>query len=72
MSWQSLYGHDRVVEQFRRAILSGRLASTFLFVGPSGIGKLSFAIKLAKALLCSVSHERALDPCGECPGVPSS
>jgi DNA polymerase-3 subunit delta' len=67
MSWQQLRGHDRVLEQFRRALVRGRLASTFLFVGPAGIGKRAFAIKLAGGLLCERVAEERLDPCGECP-----
>ncbi len=67
MSWQSIRGHDRIVEKFRRAIAKGRLASTFLFVGPAGIGKRTFALALAKALLCERSPEQRLEPCGECP-----
>src|SRR5256885_174218 len=66
MSWQSIRGHDRVVEKFRRALAKGRLASTFLFVGPPGIGKRTFALKLAQGLLCERVPEVRLEPCGEC------
>jgi DNA polymerase-3 subunit delta' len=65
--WHGIRGHDEVVEQFRRALERGRLASTFLFVGPSGIGKRLFALKLAQALLCERHREEELDPCGQCP-----
>jgi len=67
MSWHGIFGHDDVVEQFRRAIERGRLASTFLFTGPPGIGKRTFALTLAQALLCQRRDEAAFDPCGECP-----
>jgi DNA polymerase-3 subunit delta' len=67
MTWHEVVGHDQVVEQFRRAIRGGRLASTFLFVGPAGIGKRKFALKLAQAMLCEVSREEQLDACGTCP-----
>ncbi len=67
MTWQEIQGHDQVVEQFRQAIRRGRLASTFLFVGPPGIGKYTFALKLAQALLCENSPEAELEPCGHCP-----
>ena len=40
----------------------------FLFVGPEGIGKHAFALRLAQALLCERVPEAELDPCGECPG----
>jgi DNA polymerase III subunit delta' len=67
MSWHGIFGHDDVVEQFRRALARGRLASSFLFAGPAGIGKRTFALKLAQAMLCHAHPETALDPCGECP-----
>ncbi len=67
MSWQGVLGHDELVDQFRRRLALGRLASTFLFVGPAGIGKRTFANKLAQALLCTAQDERRLEPCGTCP-----
>lgn len=62
-----LLGHDPILDRFRRTIRAGRLASTFLFVGPPGIGKKLFALQLAQGLLCERRPEEALDPCGECP-----
>jgi DNA polymerase III subunit delta' len=64
--WQGIQGHDDVAERFRSILARGRLASTFLFVGPDGIGKRTFALKLAQALLCSERDEKLLDPCGRC------
>lgn len=56
-----------MVEQFRRALARGRLASSFLFVGPPGVGKRTFAVTLAQAMFCQSRPEEALDPCGTCP-----
>lgn len=67
MSWHSIRGHGAIVEQFRQALARGRLASTFLFVGPAGIGKRQFALKLAQGLLCERVPEAQLDPCEQCP-----
>jgi DNA polymerase-3 subunit delta' len=67
MSWQGLIGHDALAQRFRRALQNGRLASTFLFIGPAGIGKRSFAIKLAQSVLCERVAEAELAPCGQCP-----
>ncbi|MGC3965932.1 MAG: DNA polymerase III subunit [Pirellulales bacterium] len=64
--WQGIVGQDAVVEQFRRRLASGRVNGTFLFVGPSGVGKRTFAEKLAQALLCQAGAHRSLDPCGAC------
>jgi DNA polymerase III subunit delta' len=64
--WQGIVGHDEVVEQFRRTLAAGRLASTYLFVGPPGVGKRRFAIELAHSLLCTEATEEKLAPCGQC------
>ena len=70
MAWHGIYGHDSLVEQFRRAIGRGRLATSFLFAGPEGVGKRTFALKLAQALFCQTRCEAALDPCEHCPSWP--
>jgi DNA polymerase-3 subunit delta' len=67
MSLNGLLGHDEIADQFRHALAQGRLAHTFLFVGPEGIGKRSFALALARALLCQGRPAELLDPCGRCP-----
>lgn len=67
MPWNDVLGHDPIIERFRRTVAAGRLASTFLFVGPAGIGKRTFATKFAQALLCETNPESVLDPCGHCP-----
>ena len=66
MSWEGIVGHDQIVEQFRRCLAQRRLATTFLFVGRDGIGKRTFALKLAQAMLCSRSEEKDLAPCNVC------
>ena len=66
MSWQEVRGHDQQFEWFRQQYSSERLGSSFLFIGPAGIGKRTFAIKLAQALLCEKSPEGSLTPCQEC------
>lgn len=64
--WQGILGHDAVVEQFRRSMAHGRLASSFLFLGPHGVGKRTFALKLAQALFCQEHGTGDLNPCGTC------
>jgi DNA polymerase-3 subunit delta' len=67
MAWQTILGHDAIVEKFRHSLTTGRMGSTFLFVGPAGIGKRTFALKLAQSLLCQRAGDETLDPCGHCP-----
>jgi DNA polymerase III subunit delta' len=64
--WHGILGHDDKVEQFRRILTSGRLASTYLFVGPPGVGKRRFALELAHSLLCRETADASLEPCGNC------
>jgi DNA polymerase-3 subunit delta' len=64
--WQGIFGHDAVVEQFSRTLAAGRLATTYLFLGPEGVGKRTFALKLAQALLCTSNDDASLEPCGRC------
>lgn len=66
MPWQGILGHDAVVERFRKALGRGRLGGTFLFVGPEGVGKATFAERLAATLLCSASSAERFGPCGAC------
>ena len=67
MPWDEILGHEVPLERFKRSLQRGRLASTYLFVGPEGIGKRTFALKLAQALLCGQNPESELEPCGSCP-----
>lgn len=66
MSWCGIHGHDPIVDSFRNSIRRNRLASTFLFVGPAGIGKRMFAMKFAQALQCETNPDEALEPCQTC------
>ncbi len=66
MQWQGFLGHEQQRAWFATALGRGRLATTFLFVGPAGIGKRTFARLLAKSLLCRKSSGRELNFCGRC------
>ncbi len=67
MTWHGIEGHDNVVEKLRRAVARNRLASSFLFCGPAGVGKRTFALRFAQALLCPARPAADLDPCNTCP-----
>jgi DNA polymerase-3 subunit delta' len=63
---KNIRGHDTIIEQFRRSFERGRLAGSFLFLGPSGVGKRRFAVALAKAVLCKGTPSAPLEPCETC------
>ena len=66
MAWSDLLGHEEIIAAFRRSAAAGRLAGSYLFVGPAGVGKRTFAVELARSLLCERSSETKLEACGEC------
>lgn len=68
MAWEGLIGHEEQREMLRRSVARGRLGQTYLFAGPSGIGKRRFALGLAECLLCEKQSENNLDACGVCSG----
>jgi DNA polymerase III subunit delta' len=67
MAWSPIVGHDAWIAGFREVARSGRLAHAYLFVGPAGIGKRTFAIELAKAYLCENPPPEPLTACDRCP-----
>ena len=66
MTWKHIYGHHKQLDRLRRAAANGRLPNTMLFVGPEGIGKRTFALEFAKALLCGNSNDNEMDACDHC------
>jgi DNA polymerase III subunit delta' len=65
-NWDELLGHQSQRQWIHNALVQGRLATSFLFVGREGIGKRTFARLLAKSLLCRSNPIDALNPCGSC------
>jgi len=63
--FSSIFGQDKVIQSLARSIAEGRVANTYLFAGPAGVGKRTTAFDMARVLLC----ERPKDgiACGSCP-----
>lgn len=66
LDWSTLLGHEKQKEWFSTALQRGRLATSFLFAGPDGIGKRTFARMLAKCLLCRNTAADDLNCCNQC------
>lgn len=68
MAWQGIEGHDTVAARFATAAAQGRVAGSYLFIGLPGVGKGTFARRLAKALLCRDARPglAACDACASC------
>jgi DNA polymerase-3 subunit delta' len=57
-----IIGQPRVTGPLQHAVREGRLFPSLAFHGPPGVGKLSTALALCRALLCRA----AASPCGRC------
>ena len=62
--FEDVIGQRGVVDTLKNAIATGRLAQSFIFAGPRGVGKTTTARILARALNC-VKGPTA-EPCGTC------
>ena len=63
MAFSRILGQEQAVCVFTRVLTRGRLAHAYLFVGPPGVGKATFARELAKAVLCEDPQPDACDAC---------
>ncbi len=61
----SLTGNERVKDQIRMMLNTGRVPGALLFSGEDGIGKKLFALELARALNCR--NLLGVEACGACP-----
>jgi DNA polymerase III subunit gamma/tau len=62
--FDDVVGQPGVTQTLRNAIASGRIAQSFIFAGPRGVGKTTTARILARALNCAQGPSP--DPCGVC------
>lgn len=64
MSFDHVYGQERVKSILAESKQRDRLAHAYLFHGPPGVGKDAVALAFARGLLC---HNETLGGCGSCP-----
>ena len=62
--FDDVVGQQAVTRTLKNALGSGRLAHSFVFAGPRGVGKTTTARILARALSCDQGP--TADPCGQC------
>ena len=65
MAWEGIEGHDANAARFVAAEAHGRVAGSYLFVGPPGVGKGAFALALGRSLTCQ-APQPGLVACGTC------
>jgi DNA polymerase-3 subunit delta' len=77
MSFKEIVGQEEVKKLLQKSIFKKRIASSYLFCGPEGIGKTLTAFTFAKALNCKVNEggscttENSEDSCTSCRKIDS-
>jgi DNA polymerase-3 subunit gamma/tau len=64
MQFEEVVGQEHVTRTLMNALKQERIAHSFIFAGPRGVGKTTTARLLAKAVNCE--KQPALNPCNEC------
>lgn len=67
MSFKDIKGENCAISFLKNAASSGRVASAYIFLGPSGCGKKLAALNFAKLLNCGASTLAGGEPCEKCP-----
>lgn len=63
-AFKNIIGNNDAKIYFEKAIKDNKLAHSYIFEGAYGLGKNTFAVALAKYILCENKHEDG--PCNEC------
>src|SRR3989338_5276190 len=66
MSFKEIKGQDSAVNILKTHIQNSRLAQSYIFSGPQGVGKSLIAKTLAKALNCQQDGLDSCDTCSSC------
>ena len=63
--FETLLGQEYVKRTLTDALAAGRVGHAYLFCGPAGIGRKSFAAEFGRAVMCTAPVEGG-EPCGQC------
>lgn len=63
IDFSKLVGHERVIDNLKKAIDNNQISHSYLFEGEESIGKKMVALSFVKTLLCK---KRGLEPCNRC------
>lgn len=65
-NFKETVNQNHVKITLQNQIQTGNIANAYLFCGPRGIGKTTFARVFAKSLNCTVRKEGEYEPCNQC------
>ena len=71
MGFSDIKGQERVGNMLKRALEINRLAHSYLFVGPPGVGRKKIALTLAKAVNCLKYKNDTCEECNACKRIDS-
>lgn len=66
MKLSEILGQERATTHLRQAMLQERLPHGLIFAGPTGVGKRTSALALARALFCTESPGEGCASCDDC------
>jgi len=66
MPFKNILGHEKELNILKNAISGGKVAHSFLFSGPAGVGKKLTALTFAGALNCRNFNGEACGACRDC------
>lgn len=62
-----IVGQDDIIQRLKQSVQENKVASSYLFYGPAGVGKLTTAFELAKAVNCyNLQKGDSCDECSSC------
>lgn len=67
-----MLGNEKNLEFLRESAAAGRLSHAYIVNGQKGMGKKTFALNAAAALLCTSRRASSFYPCGKCPACRKS
>lgn len=62
--FEKIKGQNKAISLLKRAVESGKIANSYLFYGPAGVGKFTTALYFGMMINCSAAHDKR--PCGYC------
>ena len=71
MSVERIKGQEEAIATVKRALQQKKIAHSYIFSGPAGIGKTSVALGFAKLLNCANGNDLSCDECSSCRKIDS-